>query len=539
VKALFILFEKTKISNTMVREIVQQSPEHEEPSSDCRCVSDLNLFLGKLGDGDSDSDDKSEPKTTSPVHLGHFGGFDVDDNTSTSSVPQCSIRSLTTGSLEDDQGIISGLLKAASSRLRRECIDENLIASIEESGTVGWLKHSQIEIGDMLGVGSFSSVFDVAPLKKKDRDRLTKDIGQSLPNGLVIKILKPSLVKRPSSLSMCAADLVKEGAILALLGRHQNLVSLVAWTPTGLGGFVDNSCGVRFDSFFLVMDRLEETLKERLEEWRSEKAMRKKLPERFQIMTDLANAVKHVHSKDVIHRDLKPNNIGFDAQGTLKLFDFDVSRIIPKDAKPKASSSGKPEDVTFRLTQHVGTQRYMSPECARGEPYNTKSDVYAFGLVCHEILSLKIPYNHFRRSEEHYRSVFLAHERPSLPWKWPKNLRHFINNCWSHSIPNRPTMEMAYEFLLEESEMIVSCMEKKKKKGRSNSVKAVLDSFQDSFRDDSSETKTSKPKSRKIFWQRKFASDPITNADHKHRIAMETASTAKEDSSLTGSCFLR
>ncbi len=513
----------------MVEEMIEQSPEQEEQHPCYRCVSNQDLFLGKLCGGDSDSDDTFDP-TLTRVHLGNFVGYDFDD---ASCVSRCSMRSLTTGSSENDQAIIWGLVKAARSRLRRECIDESLVSTIEESGSVGWLQHSQIELGERLGVGSFSNVYEVKSLTAIDRDRLQEDSGNPVPERLVIKILKSELVRRPSSLSMCAADLVKEGAILALLGRHPNLVSLVAWTPTGLGGFSDNSCGVRHDSFFLVMDRLEESLQDRLEEWRSEKAVRKKegfLQERFQIMTDLANAVQHVHSKGVIHRDLKPNNVGFDSQGALRLFDFDVSRIIPKDAKPKQSKgSERCEDATFHLTQHVGTQRYMSPECARGAPYNAKSDVYAFGLVCHEILSLKIPYDHFRRSEEHYRLVFVGNERPSIPWKWPKALRNFITNCWSKNIPKRPTMEKAFVFLTEEAENIVSSMEKKK---RSKSVKAALDSFRGD-----AQPKKDKNTTRKIFSRRSFSSVPISIEEQKREMALETT-TAKEDS-LTGSIFLR
>ncbi len=512
----------------MVEEI-QQSLEHEEQHPCCRCISDQDLFLGKLSDGECDSNDFSEPMKD-PVHLGNFVGYDPDDM---SCVGHCSVRSLTTGSSENDQAIIWGMIKAARSRLRRECIDESLVSTIEGSGSVGWLRHSQIELGEKLGVGSFSNVFEVKSLTATDRDRLEKDSGNPVPERLVIKILKSNLVRRPSSLSMCAADLVKEGAILALLGRHPNLVSLVAWTPTGLGGFSDNGCGVRHDSFFLVMDRLEESLNDRLLEWRSDKSIRKKqgfFQERFQIMTDLANAVQHVHSKGVIHRDLKPNNIGFDFRGALKVFDFDVSRIIPKDLKPKqAKGSQNSEDATFRLTQHVGTQRYMSPECARGEPYNAKSDVYAFGLVCHEILTLKIPYDHFRRSEDHYRSVFVGRERPSIPWRWPKALRNFISNCWAHAIPIRPTMEKAFVFLTEEAGNIATSMEKKSK---SKSVKAALDSFRGDL-----QPKKDKH-SRKSFLRRKFSSSPNLTEDHKQHIALEEPTTAKEDS-LTGSCFLR
>lgn len=449
---------------------IQQSQERD---ASYRCICDQDVFLGDFG-GENDTDNASRPKS-SPVHIGLFQGFGTEDGDSTviskhsnsqtsgSSNPS-SVRSLTMGSSHDDHQIISRMIKAGVTRLKRECIDENLLADIEKNGTVGALEHSDIAIGDFIGVGSFSSVFAVKPLKKNVRERLIKTCGEPLPEDLVIKILKPSLVLRPSELSMCAADLVKEGAILGSLGRHRNVVSLVAWTPTGLGGFSDNRCGIRHDSFFLVMDKLQESLKDRLDGWRKGKALHKNnlfLRERFAIMTDLASAIQHVHSKGVIHRDLKPNNIGFDPQGTLKLFDFDVSRIIPKDAKAKAASTGKAEDESYRLTQHVGTQRYMSPECAKGERYNCKSDVYAFGLVCHEIISLKVPYHHIRRSEDHFQKVFVQHERPNLPWKWPKSLRHFLGSCWSQYFTNRPTMEKACDFLFKESDKIVASMEKK------------------------------------------------------------------------------
>ena len=495
----------------MAVETIQQTQERD---ASYRCICDQNVFMGDFGE---ENDSESAPQSA-PVHIGLFQGFDTDDGSTiasnSGSSSRNSVRSLTMGNVEDDQEIITKMIKSGGTRLKRECIDDNVLANIEENGTVGALQHSDIAIGEFLGVGSFSSVFSIKPLKPKVRERLTKTAGEPLPQDLVIKILKPSLVLRPSELSMCAADLVKEGVILGMLGRHQNVISLVAWTPTGLGGFSDNRCGIRHDSFFLVMDKLQESLKDRLDGWRKGKSMHKNnlfLRERFTIMTDLANAIQHVHSKGIIHRDLKPNNIGFDPLGTLKLFDFDVSRIIPTDVEPKASDTGKAEDASFRLTQHVGTQRYMSPECAKGERYNCKSDVYAFGLICHEILSLKIPYHHIRRSEEHYQKVFLAHERPNLPWKWPKSLRHFLGGCWSHYYTNRPTMERAFKFLCAESDTIVDSMEKR---NLGKSVMAVLGG------------KDSSSKSRGLFGRKTF--------DHKQ----DNASATTEKSSIAGSCHL-
>jgi len=117
------------------------------------------------------------------------------------------------------------------------------------------------------------------------------------------------------------------------------------------------------------------------------------------------------------------------------------------------------KEAYFHLTQHVGTPRYMSPECAQGLPYNAKVDVYAFGLLCYELLTLQRPYANVKHSD-HYQKVFLQQQRPSfqlIPYSTttPNNLdvpiplRRFIKKCWSPTISQRPTMKEAFHFLQE------------------------------------------------------------------------------------------
>jgi serine/threonine protein kinase len=82
------------------------------------------------------------------------------------------------------------------------------------------------------------------------------------------------------------------------------------------------------------------------------------LRERSEVLLDLAENIAYFQSQTILHRDLKPCNIGFDHDGVLKLFDFDVSRLVP--------FCNNPNKEVFWLTQRVRSPRYMSPEVAQG-----------------------------------------------------------------------------------------------------------------------------------------------------------------------------
>jgi serine/threonine protein kinase len=169
------------------------------------------------------------------------------------------------------------------------------------------------------------------------------------------------------------------------------------------------------------------------------------LKQRLDAILQLADAVKYLHSQKICHRDLKPENIGF-RNGVLKLYDFDVARILPESAVP---------DETFALTKKVGSYRYMSPECAKGEPYNLKSDVYSFSLLCHEAISLLKPYTDIR-SEEHEDLVFHRGARPNIPVSWTEGIRSLLHSCWSENLSSRPNMEEVHRMLEQQVILIIS-----------------------------------------------------------------------------------
>jgi serine/threonine-protein kinase len=98
---------------------------------------------------------------------------------------------------------------------------------------------------------------------------------------------------------------------------------------------------------------------------------------RLRIALDVARALQYIHSKKIIHRDIKPDNVHIDASGKVKLMDFGIAKA-----------------ASLHLTRTgfaVGTPYYMSPEQVRGEPATESMDIYAFGILLFELLTGQKP----------------------------------------------------------------------------------------------------------------------------------------------------
>lgn len=104
--------------------------------------------------------------------------------------------------------------------------------------------------------------------------------------------------------------------------------------------------------------------------------------ERLQLFLDVCAAVAHAHRALVVHRDIKPGNILVDRDGRVRLLDFGIARLLDDGA------DGEADSVTVTAVgQRRLTPAYAAPEQWRGQPVTTAADVYALGVLLHELLA--------------------------------------------------------------------------------------------------------------------------------------------------------
>lgn len=118
-------------------------------------------------------------------------------------------------------------------------------------------------------------------------------------------------------------------------------------------------------------------------------AARRSLPEALELAIQVANALSAAHAAGIIHRDIKPENVMVRQDGIVKVLDFGLAKLTEHVAGENADELGR---LTTESGVVMGTPRYMSPEQARGQKVDVRTDIFSLGVMLYEMVAGRRPF---------------------------------------------------------------------------------------------------------------------------------------------------
>jgi eukaryotic-like serine/threonine-protein kinase len=256
---------------------------------------------------------------------------------------------------------------------------------------------SHYQILSRLGSGGMGEVYLAEDLK--------------LARKVAIKFLSPALMEDEQA----RKRLLREARAAAALD-HPNICTI-------------HEVGDEAGRSFIIMQYIEgETLSERI------KRERLNLSEALDIAIQVAEALQEAHLQRIIHRDIKPQNIMLTARGQVKVLDFGLAKVV----RDRVVTSEDVDTSSLMSTPGtiIGTVQYMSPEQARCETLDVRSDIFSFGTTLYEMLSGRRPFE--AKSTAEIISAILTWEPAPLERAGaPEELERIVRRCLEKDLERR------------------------------------------------------------------------------------------------------
>ena len=209
-------------------------------------------------------------------------------------------------------------------------------------------------LGRVIGTGGVATVYSAEDF--------------TLGRKVALKIVNPELAAN----SAFDSALLNEAQAASSL-NHPNIVNIL---DAGEDSYLDET-GTEHKRSFIVMERVEG-----LELHRLTSRGPLKSSEAIRVASELLSALDYAHNAGIVHRDIKPSNIMINRSGQVKILDFGIARAVAETF-----------DDMDQTTAILGTAAYFSPEQARGEKVDARTDIYAVGVVLYEMLTGRPPFS--------------------------------------------------------------------------------------------------------------------------------------------------
>jgi len=254
------------------------------------------------------------------------------------------------------------------------------------------------EIQSPLGAGGMGEVY-------RARD-------SRLDRTVAVKVLPSSFASDPDRLRRFEQEARSVAAL-----NHPNILSV-------------HDIGTHEGTPYMVCELLEgETLRQRMQG--AALSNRKAI----EYATQVANGLAAAHEKGIIHRDLKPENIFLTRDGRIKILDFGLAKIARGTGTSSAQTLTAVDVALTEAGQVLGTAGYMSPEQVRGQPVDSRSDIFSFGSIFFEMLSGKRAFTRDTAAET--MTAILKEDPPELT-RLNQNISPALERIARHCLEKNP-----------------------------------------------------------------------------------------------------